>query len=105
VTAEGKAGGYGPARQHDYRVHHNGAEVLTYPNGGVTPFRGGKRTTWEGGMRAPLVVRWPGHTLNLCASNYRARYRPAARQPQEIDLGAAHLGFRAVLNRSDGGTP
>ena len=39
----------------------NGAEVLTYPDGGVTPFKGGKLTTWEGGMRAPLVVRWPGH--------------------------------------------
>ena len=24
------------------------------------PFAGGKLTTWEGGMRAPLVVRWPG---------------------------------------------
>ena len=31
----------------------NGAEVITYPDGGVTPFRGGKLTTWEGGMRAP----------------------------------------------------
>jgi len=39
----------------------NGAEVITYPDGGTTPFRGGKLTTWEGGMRAPLVVRWPGH--------------------------------------------
>ena len=39
----------------------NGAEVITYPDGGVTPFKGGKVTTWEGGMRAPLVVRWPGH--------------------------------------------
>src|SRR5213596_1589255 len=39
----------------------NGAEVITYPDGWVTPFRGGKLTTWEGGMRAPLVVRWPGH--------------------------------------------
>jgi len=39
----------------------NGAEVITYPDGGVTPFRGGKLTTWEGGMRAPLVCRWPGH--------------------------------------------
>jgi sulfatase modifying factor 1 len=37
----------------------------------------------------------------LCASNYCARYRPAARQPQEIDLGAAHLGFRTVSNRND----
>jgi len=39
----------------------NGAEVITYPDGGNTPFKGGKLTTWEGGMRAPLVVRWPGH--------------------------------------------
>jgi formylglycine-generating enzyme required for sulfatase activity len=41
----------------------------------------------------------------LCASNYCARYRPAARQPQEVDLGAAHIGFRTVLNRSSGKTP
>jgi arylsulfatase A-like enzyme len=39
----------------------NGAEAITYPDGGVTPFRGGKLTTWEGGMRAPAVIRWPGH--------------------------------------------
>jgi arylsulfatase A-like enzyme len=38
----------------------NGAEVITFPDGGVTPFKGGKLTTWEGGMRAPLVVKWPG---------------------------------------------
>ena len=38
----------------------NGAETITYPDGGTTPFAGGKLTTWEGGMRAPLVVRWPG---------------------------------------------
>lgn len=41
----------------------------------------------------------------LCASNYCARYRPAARQPQEVDLGAAHIGFRTVLNRSGGTKP
>lgn len=35
----------------------------------------------------------------LCASNYCSRYRPSARQPQEADLSAAHLGFRTVLNR------
>ena len=39
----------------------NGAEGITYPDGGITPFRGGKLTTWEGGMRAPMLVRWPGH--------------------------------------------
>ena len=38
----------------------NGAETFTFPDGGVTPFKGGKLTTWEGGMRAPAVIRWPG---------------------------------------------
>ena len=38
----------------------NGAETETFPDGGVTPFKGGKLSTWEGGMRAPMVIRWPG---------------------------------------------
>ena len=38
----------------------NGAETITFPDGGTTPFKGGKLTTWEGGMRAPMVMRWPG---------------------------------------------
>jgi arylsulfatase A-like enzyme len=39
----------------------NGAETITFPDGGTTPFKGGKLSTWEGGMRVPLLVRWPGH--------------------------------------------
>ena len=38
----------------------NGAETFTFPDGGVTPFKGSKMNTWEGGMRAPAVMRWPG---------------------------------------------
>jgi arylsulfatase len=38
----------------------NGAETFTFPDGGVTPFKGSKMTTWEGGMRAPMVIRWKG---------------------------------------------
>src|SRR6201993_1377204 len=38
----------------------NGAEVQTFPDGGVTPFKGQKGEAWEGGMRAPGVIRWPG---------------------------------------------
>ena len=38
----------------------NGAETITFPDGGITPFKGSKMTTWEGGMRAPALMRWPG---------------------------------------------
>ena len=38
----------------------NGAEAITFPDGGVTPFKGSKMNTWEGGMRAPAVIRWKG---------------------------------------------
>lgn len=34
----------------------------------------------------------------LCAPNYCQRYRPAARHPQDADLGTNHLGFRTVIN-------
>jgi arylsulfatase A-like enzyme len=39
----------------------NGAEVFTWPDGGMTPFRATKGTVFEGGFRVPAIVRWPGH--------------------------------------------
>jgi arylsulfatase len=39
----------------------NGAEAISFPDGGVTPFKGQKGEAWEGGYRAPMLVRWPGH--------------------------------------------
>ncbi len=35
----------------------------------------------------------------LCAANYCARYRPAARQFQERTLGTDHIGFRLIDTR------
>jgi formylglycine-generating enzyme required for sulfatase activity len=77
-----KPNGYG-----DAAVNPRGPELQDLPlTGGQSPSR---------------VIKGGSY---LCASNYCARYRPAARQPQEVDLGAAHLGFRTILNRPDGET-
>jgi arylsulfatase A-like enzyme len=38
----------------------NGAEKMSWPDGGTSPFRGEKNTNWEGGYRAPVAIRWPG---------------------------------------------
>ena len=37
----------------------NGAEVFTWPDGGMTPFRATKGTIYEGGFRVPAIIRWP----------------------------------------------
>ena len=39
----------------------NGAEVFTWPDGGMTPFKATKGTSFEGGFRVPCIARWPGH--------------------------------------------
>jgi arylsulfatase len=37
----------------------NGAEVMSWPDGGTTIFHGEKNTSWEGGYRVPLLIRYP----------------------------------------------
>jgi arylsulfatase len=38
----------------------NGAETMSWPDGGTTPFRSEKNSNWEGGYRVPCMIRWPG---------------------------------------------
>ncbi|MGH9632811.1 MAG: sulfatase family protein, partial [Bryobacteraceae bacterium] len=43
----------------------NGPELITpAPGGSAGPFRGGKGSTWEGGVRVPCIIRWPGTVPN-----------------------------------------
>ncbi len=39
----------------------NGPHYNSWPDAGITPFRGEKNTNWEGGWRVPAFVRWPGN--------------------------------------------
>jgi formylglycine-generating enzyme required for sulfatase activity len=63
-----------------------------FNDGDIDPAGPPMMTVTEGG---PVRVIKGGSWL--CAPNFCARYRPAARQPQEADLGASHIGFRTVL--------
>jgi formylglycine-generating enzyme required for sulfatase activity len=49
----------------------------------------------QGGAHVPRrVVKGGSH---LCAPNYCERYRPAARQAQQLESSMSHLGFRCII--------
>lgn len=66
----------------------NGAECMSWPDGGSTPFKGEKATNWEGGFRVPCVIRWPGAIKpgtvinDMCAhEDFTATFAAAAGEP------------------------
>jgi arylsulfatase len=89
----------------------NGAEVFTWPDGGMTPFKNTKGTVGDGGFRVPCVVRWPGHIKPGTVENgifsgldWFPTLMAAAGNPNITDqlLKGVKLGDRSYKNHLDG---
>jgi arylsulfatase A-like enzyme len=89
----------------------NGAEVFTWPDGGMTPFKNTKGTVGEGGFRVPCIIRWPGHVKPGTVENgifsgldWFPTLAAAAGNPDITDqlLKGVKLGDRTYKNHLDG---
>ena len=89
----------------------NGAEVFTWPDGGMTPFRSTKGTVFEGGFRVPAIIRWPGKVKPGSVENgmfsgldWLPTLAAAAGNPNinEQLLSGVKLGERTYKNHLDG---
>ncbi len=89
----------------------NGAEVFTWPDGGMTPFKATKGTIYEGGFRVPAIARWPGHIKPGTVENgifsgldWFPTFLAAAGNPDITDqlLKGVKLGDRTYKNHLDG---
>jgi arylsulfatase A-like enzyme len=89
----------------------NGAEVFTWPDGGMTPFKNTKGTVGEGGFRVPAIIRWPGQVKPGSVENgifsgldWFPTLTAAAGNPDITDqlLKGVRLGDRTYKNHLDG---
>ena len=89
----------------------NGAEVFTWPDGGMTPFKNTKGTVGEGGFRVPAIIRWPGQIKPGSVENgmfsgldWFPTLMAAAGNPNITDqlLKGVQLGDRTYKNHLDG---
>ena len=89
----------------------NGAEVFTWPDGGMTPFKNTKGTVGEGGFRVPALIRWPGRIKPGSVENgifsgldWFPTLTAAAGNPNITDqlLKGVKLGDRTYKNHLDG---
>jgi len=89
----------------------NGAEVFTWPDGGMTPFKATKGTTFEGGFRVPCIARWPSHIQPGRVENgifsgldWLPTLAAAAGNPDITDqlLKGVTIGDREYKNHLDG---
>jgi arylsulfatase len=89
----------------------NGAETFSWPDGGNHPFRGEKGTTYEGGFRVPLLVKWPGaikpgSIINeiMAGEDWMPTFLAAAGDPnvKEKLLKGMKVGEQTFKNHLDG---
>lgn len=89
----------------------NGAEVFTWPDGGMTPFRATKGTIFEGGFRVPCMIRWPNKIKPGVVQNeifsgldWFPTLMAAAGDPDITNklLNGVKLGDRTYKNHLDG---
>jgi arylsulfatase len=89
----------------------NGAEVFTWPDGGMTPFKATKGTVMEGGFRVPCIARWPGKIKPGTVENgvfsgldWFPTMVAAAGNPNITEelLKGAKIGDRTYKNHLDG---
>jgi arylsulfatase A-like enzyme len=89
----------------------NGAEVFTWPDGGMTPFKAAKGTVYEGGFRVPAIIRWPAKIKPGTVENglfsgldWLPTLAAAAGAPDIGDqlLKGVKLGDRTYKNHLDG---
>src|SRR6266702_6043187 len=92
-------------------TNDNGAENFTWPDGGQTPFAGGKGTAMEGGFRVPCILKWPGKVPAGTVQNgifsgldWFPTFVAAAGNPNITDqlLKGVKLGDRTYKNHLDG---
>jgi arylsulfatase len=70
----------------------NGPHMNSWPDAGMTPFRGEKNTNWEGAFRVPEMIRWPGRIPAGVVSNeiiqhhdWLPTFLAAAGEPDIVD--------------------
>lgn len=89
----------------------NGAEVFTWPDGGMTPFKNTKGTVGDGGFRVPAIIRWPGKVKPGTVENgifsgldWYPTFLNAAGNPNITDqlLKGVDLGGKTYKNHLDG---
>src|SRR3546814_16248123 len=57
----------------------NGPTIGANAPGSAAPYRGRKASLYEGGIRQPLIIRWPGHVAG------------GGRDARSVEIGRAHV--------------